>query len=476
MTLILAITGLVPSIIAGWFLLRGIEGRTPVCTRVERCAFAGLLGPGATMLLAFICSVSFGLPLTRLGFVFVHAVVLCIGIALWHLRARGTPETPAQPSPSRRPPLWAYCVGYALILWSAMKTLLAGSMFLLLTPTFLDDTLDNWNLRAKVFFYNHAFTADLPRVSAEAVQASVSSYPPPVPLLKAWLVTFAGQWSDAAANLPHLLWFIIVIVLVVSAVKRHAGGAWAMLAGYGMVSLPLYLIHGTNAYADVFLSAHIAAAIFPVFFALRTNDAGRQLSWLRIGAVMTGMLIFTKNEASVLYLPPLLAMTALALFIAWKRGMLHWPSLRRVALWYAGSFVVLGLPWLTYKWVNGLAFGNAKQLSSLQLQWHDGVGLAVFVNTFFEANWLLLFPLVFLLIVLRWKQAFRPPLAVLTGFFLIAYTMQLFVFFFTPLAYEAIRQTGYARGLVHLIPGIIVLTVLLLRDSLKNLLPDWMQR
>jgi hypothetical protein len=454
--------GIAPGIVAGWLLLRGAEGRSPVLGRLERLAYATLLGPGVAMLAAFTGAVTVGLPLSRWGFALAHVVVLIIGSALWWLRARGTPLPPRLPLPGSSRLMTIVIV--LLGAWTLIKSLFPGAVFLLLTPVYLDDTLDNWNLRAKVFAQAQAFIVDLPRVAPEALGTSVSSYPPLVPLFKAWLVAVHGQWSDALVNAPHLLWFFAALVIVGCAVARRGGWRWGLLATYVLGSLPLFVMHGTNAYADAFLAAHVAAIVLPTFFALQEDDAARRGSWWRIGAMMTGILLFTKNEAAVLYLPPHLAVTACALvWMRLKRGMSN-VELRNAVLSYGVAFVLLGLPWLVYKWLNGFTFGNAKELSSLALEWHDGVLTAIAINTLFEGNWILLFPLLFLLMLLRWKDAFRTPLLALSAFFLMTYILQLAVFIFTPLAWEAIRQTGYARGLIQLAPIAVVLTVLLARE------------
>jgi hypothetical protein len=94
------------------------------------------------------------------------------------------------------------------------------------------------------------------------------------------------------------------------------------------------------------------------------------------------------------------------------------------------------------------------------------------VNTFSEGNWLLLFPLFFGLLAFRWRDAFG-WLLIPTMFFLFVYVGQALLYLFTSLSREAILQTGYARGLIQLMPLIVMLTILLLhgmRDRLRQAL------
>jgi hypothetical protein len=39
---------------------------------------------------------------------------------------------------------------------------------------------------------------------------------------------------------------------------------------------------------------------------------------------------------------------------------------------------------------------------------------------------------------------------------------------FTGLHVEALNQTGYARGIIHLIPVVVVITTILLKDILEK--------
>jgi hypothetical protein len=57
---------------------------------------------------------------------------------------------------------------------------------------------------------------------------------------------------------------------------------------------------------------------------------------------------------------------------------------------------------------------------------------------------------------------------ILTLFLLIVIGMQLALFLFTSLSVEAAYQTGLARGFVQLAPLIVLLTVLLARDAIRE--------
>jgi hypothetical protein len=109
-----------------------------------------------------------------------------------------------------------------------------------------------------------------------------------------------------------------------------------------------------------------------------------------------------------------------------------------------------------------MAFGNAKEISSLTIGWQQGVWLVVVINGFFEGNWNLLLPLMLILLAWQWRTAFRFPLLPLTAFFLLLWIQQILLFMFTSLSYEALFQTGYGRGMIQLMPVIVMVVTLLL--------------
>lgn len=450
----------------GWLLLRLIEHQTPVLDRIERWTAGAVIGMTLSMFTTFCAHVALQLPLSRTGFLIVQAAMFAVVGGLFFIR-RPRRTSLQGDIPAVYPARWLRMILWTLVGWVVVKTLIAGTVFLFLTPTYLDDSLDNWNLRGKMFFTDQSMTAPLDDVSAEALAKGVGSYPPAVPLTKAWIASLAGSWSDAAANGIHLFYYIAALLLLARTVRRLAGPGWDLFAVYLLGSMPLYLMHGTNPYADAFLSVHVLlAVIFPLraMSALRQDDKAHFMALIKIGALCAALLPFTKNEALLLYLPPLLLIGAIGLWVAVRRQTMTMREAVTVIAWYAGCLLILALPWLMYKWTHGLTFGNAKPFSTVDISWHSGVILAIVVNTFFEGNWLFFFPLLMGLLVWRRKAALG-RWSPLTAYVLIICLGQWAIFLFTSLSVEAKMQTGLARGGVQLMPAMMLLTVLLIKDG-----------
>lgn len=444
----------------GWLLLRLCEGNAPVLRNAERWVAGLVVGGTAMMSFVFALHVGAGMPLGRAGFLGTELAALAVlgGLYAWRKPSGAPPAPPASDRPRWEPLVWIL-LGVAFL-----KIAAAGVTFLLLTPTYLDDTLDNWNLRGKVFYEDRAMTLVLPGDDPATSAKGVSSYPPDIPLLKASMAAIAGRWSDPLTNAPHLAWFASAAALLYFAARRLLPRAWALLALYGYLSLPLATMHGTNPYADVFVSAHVFLGAAWTAAAVAEKDAARARSRFVLAGVAIAALCFTKNEGLIVYTPPLVLILCVALAAKLKSGAVDARSTAAHAARLAVPFLFVALPWLVFKWMNGLTFGNAKAFTDFTIRWRENVLPSVGINTFLEGNWLLLFPLFFGLLAWRWRAAATKH-AALAAFVCIVYFGQLTLFLFTDLAVEALMQTGYARGLIQLMPCIVLLTALLLRDA-----------
>lgn len=462
MTIILSVIfGLLLPTIVGWLALSLLEGKTTVLFRGEKWALGFVLGVTLSMYATFLIHSTNIIALNRIGFLLVQLILIVVLGFLW-LKRRGTkkaalPAVPASPAL----PKWLKILIIVVAVWTLLK-ILSGLGLLALSPPYFDDVISNWNMRGKIFFFLERLELEM-KLGNEMVSAQgVSSYPPTVPMVKAWLAALAGQWTEGLVTSVHLFWYLSGLALMFYALRRYLTLPLALLGTYILSSLPLYLIHGTHSYADVFLSVHLFATLSFLYHSVVCKEAKYRPAYFRISALAAGLLIFTKNEALMIYLPVLLLILFASLLMLRTKKVLKPEDVKRAVLLYVASIAAVAVPWMLFKFFNDLPFGNAKAVTGLSLGWQEGVLNAIWINTFFEGNWLLLMPVFIGLLIAKWRQAFRSPLVILTAFFLIVYFGQLFLFLFTSLSTEALRQTGYARGLVQLVPIVVFVTTMLL--------------
>lgn len=460
MMLLWIIPGVAFPTLLGWLLVSVLEGGHPVLRPMERAVFGFVFGLAVVMFCAFLANVVAGLPFTVASFLVIHGVLMiAFGIPWWR-RPRSVAAV-TLPREAHTPKIFTIAV-WTLAAWVLLR-LVTQAGITMTTPTFFDDAMDNWNLRGKVYYFDQHFTLSFPWDA----NPGITSYPPTVPLAKTWLSTLAGDWHEGLVNLMHVVWFCALLALLYLILRRLLTRTWALLGATVLGSLPLMLIQGMSPYGDVFMSLYLFAAVAPLYMALRSSNGDEARSWLRIAAFSIALLPFTKNEGWALYVPVLMILTLGTLWVIAKKNIISRPALLKTVLLGALFFACIAGPWIGYKMANGLAFGNAKGID-WNLQWQPGAWLAILVNTFFEGNWNLLFVLFFGLLITRWRAAFRSQLLLLSACFLIPYCTQLFAYLTTGLSQEAIRQTGYARGLVHLMPIIVMLTILLIHDIVDS--------
>ena len=470
MILIAFILGLALPATVGWLALRVLEGSTPVLARWERWAAAVVLGPTLSMFMIFVLSLA-GMPLTRLTFLLTFLVLITLqAIPAFTLSRHPNPNPNPNPSPSPSPspstnpnPTPLHWLTIALGTWIAIK-IVTAAFLLIASPPYSDDVINNWNFRGMVFYHAQEFTLELQRGYGVVERGNVSSYPPAVPLMKTWFAALYGEWNEGLVNAMHIVWYLCALALLFFALRRMTTLMWSVIGTYMLSSIPLYLMHGTLAYADLFLSLHVFLVVAMLLHALREDDEGNARAYLSVGALALALLPFTKNEGLILYFPSLIIAVIGTLFWLRRRGWRIIPS----ALWYIGLSAVVLIPWLGFKLMNDLPFGNAKAVSGFEFGWQPGVLKAIAINTFMEGNWLLLMPLFLGLLLWKWRTVFRSPLILPVLFILTVWAGQIVVFLFTSISNEAIYQTGYARGLLQLLPVMVMVTTMLLAATVQK--------
>jgi hypothetical protein len=366
--------------------------------------------------------------------------------------------------PSHQPlKKWGKITLGILVVWTVIK-LIAGAYDLTMVPTYWDDSFNNWNMRAKLFYQTEMLTLEIPNGNG-AIQSAqgVGSYPPTVSMVKTWLSVVRGSFQEPLINSVHVVWLLGLLLGFFATCRRYLNRNWSLLALYGLVSLPLFLIHGSNPYADIFVAAHLFLTVMTVLGITRSTHAHELKIWLRLFGLALGLLIFTKNEALILHTPLLILAAAWALYDRTKATVISKDALPRsiaVASLFVLSFV---LPWLGFKWINGLTFGNAKSVSGVSFVLNPQVARAIWFHFTHEPNWLLLpFVLPFFLIV-SGKKGFEMPTGILALIACLSVIGQMTLFLIIPsLATEAIDQTGISRGLLQIAPIAMLLTVLLI--------------
>jgi hypothetical protein len=381
-------------------------------------------------------------------------------LAVVFFRERGAVST--SPVPLAR----AWRIVWCLLLAAILLRLHALASEALLRPTFPWDAWSAWAVKPKSWFLLGHYVPYVPMQQwlaeplAEARTAAIWDYPELLAWIEIWFASAAGGWNEPLIN--------VVWTGLLGAIGLAGYGQWkaiglrslpALLLAYGLVSLPLLGAHAALAgYADLWLAAAFGLAVLGWLRWLRNGEVPQlALAW-----VFALSMPLIKLEGSV-WLIVFSSVMVLGLLRSRTRWTLVVAGVALVALFLAlGGFriPILGLGWVDVAWGELVI----PALGTLDLHWRS-VGSAMLSGLLTLPNWHLLWYVVPVAILLRWRRFTGDRALRSLGAMLGACAAFLFVlFFFTEASAWAENYTSANRLILHIVPAVFSLLALLLAD------------
>ncbi|MGA9341564.1 MAG: hypothetical protein WBV61_04455 [Rhodanobacteraceae bacterium] len=372
----------------------------------------------------------------------------------------------------RKLPPWMTLVCLALLALIVVRLWSVGSEALL-RPAFPWDAWSAWSIKPKTWFLlGHA----VPYVSMsewlkqpDLATHSLASwdYPELLAWVELWFASAAGAWNEP---LIDIAWCGVLAALLLAAYGQwRAIGMepWRALAlTYALASLPLVDAHVALAgYADLWLAATFGLAVLAWSRWLARREAGQ---WL-LAIALALWLPAIKLEGAVWLL-------AFAMMVGFERVPLRWRwrlvmalAVAALVALFVGDLVLplpgLGLVQVTWEGIRVPAIG------SLDFSWHP-VGRSMIASLFTLPNWHLLWYLIPVLVIWRWRRIREDPPACMLGALLALCALLLLVlFFFTNAAAWAADYTSANRLILQIVPVAFAFAGLLLRNRAGGI-PD----
>jgi hypothetical protein len=463
------IIGSLPILLEGFLLLRIFEGKQSLLQSWERIGPGFLVGIVAFAYATFLAG-WMGMPIALREMIILHSVL--VAFLLWLFWNKTDHNLGEWIPPCRIE--WkrlTHALLIALLTFSLLRFLLLSYTSLLL-PTYQDDAFNNWNLRARVFFETKSLNLPLPREHPFFFGSNrTSNYTPTFSLIKTWFSLVNGNWHEGVVNSLSPLLFIALLITLFTFLKRHISTFWSLLGVEILASQPLVTIHGTQPYADLAVGGYLLLCVALLSMA-EVGEEKRRAAWIFLLGLSFAAFAFTKNEALILYIPPLLL--AAGVSICRKRHPLALKTLLPMGASLLFPLFAVLLPWFLFKQGYGLGYGHGGSAitgTSFSMPSGEKVNDILFALKyvfFLEANWhffFLLLPVVLLLSVrkLRHSPLLLPLLAILLSF-----AATLFLYFTTELGNQVINQMGVNRGTMHLVPSLVFITTILLKDVVER--------
>jgi len=344
--------------------------------------------------------------------------------------------------------------------WTALREIL-------LRPTYPWDAWDAWAVKSKTWVLLGHYAPFVPiedwlRHPGRELYTSIAwGYPSTLAWMQVWFASAAGGWIEPLVNLP---WFVLWIGLLLAHYGQWRalgiGRQPALLGTYALGSLPLLDVHVALAgYADLWVAALLGFAVL-AWLRWRLHGERSQLL-LAFGCAL--LLPLLKLEGAVWL--ALFALTVLYGMLPRRRRRMGF-GLAAVALVLIAAVSGLALPLPGLGWVGiGRDYVSVPVIGQLHLAWHGAAFAGVLNSLFVQPNWHLLWWIAPVIVVWRWRQLRAADVTRQLGAFLLAgLAFLLFLFVFTDAASFAESYTAVNRLLMHLVPPLISLLMLLLRD------------
>lgn len=350
-----------------------------------------------------------------------------------------------------------------LILGSiVLVKLVIGATMIVMSPTYQDDTFANWNMRGKIFAERQSLVLDM--TDPEYLWTGYKQYPLTPSLFKTYLSLFAPNWDDSYINLPSLLFFLASLGIIFFIVFRITKSQFlGFLASYTLLTLPLYYIHGTNPYFDIFQAVYFLMGLSFAFLFLE-----KKLSILPVG-VAIGLLTYTKSEGLIIYLVSILAWLFCYMFFT-SRTKKDFLSLGKIA--FISIFV--SLPFIVFKLVFWLGFGNGDaSVTSTALTLHTEIFSPLYVHMFHMGNYGLFFFFLALLLFVtpftkKTKQLFHDPKMLYIFSWFLAFGFVIFIYLTTFTYQYVLDGTGINRSMIQILPVFVVMMFISLDHLLTH--------
>jgi len=412
--------------------------RQALLSRLERLVFSFTLGTG---LLSFYL---FGLALLNISFSAWSVAPFFVPFLIIGLLGLSKAIKTTRPS---LPP-WSPLSGLSLnqkIIFSFLAALTVWKILFIVFmifsgPTTFWDAYTLWNYKAKVIYYANNAGAD--HTGEGIIQGEYRHYPLHLPIIRAWIATFLGEWDDAFVNLHSLLLFLCLLVLNFEFLRKETGKMTAMILTCVLSGMPILVYNVISGYADLAVGYYYLSAVIMLFYWHRTGRSG----FLIYSGILSSIAMFTKNEGVAIVFP---ALFFTFLFHLSFRGQSWKKTMGVVGLFLISSMAIL--LWLR----ESGALSSIMTISGIKdsLVTFHPEGLMPFVNNLlvFRSHNLFWFGAA-LLVALNWRKAFRPE----ARFFLIPSVLTLgailFVFLFTPNIAWLMNSTTINRTMLIVVP------------------------
>lgn len=314
------------------------------------------------------------------------------------------------------------------------------------------DSWTNWSSGAKYFFYEAGLNLEQnDEHFFGKVYRNFPAYPLHVTLMQVWVALCMGEVDEAYMKIWSAFFFIAIIGVLYFSVKRESNHFSAIVASLLLSGVPLLSYHGTSAYGDLPLSYYSLASTVCLWIYLQCDKktSGNEFGVLIILGFFLGMCIWTKVEGLFFALANVFVLTIY--FYRRKKTVKHYFSL-------IVPLASIALPWYLFLFLKNVKLGRGEFLQS---GLHFEVFPIFFEQTFFSANFNIIFMFLFGLIIISVKRILKTNLKYLLASLVLVIFQYIFIYVATENFLFAVNMMALNRSILTFIPSMYFISALL---------------
>ncbi|MDP2912798.1 MAG: hypothetical protein Q8N91_02190, partial [Candidatus Omnitrophota bacterium] len=325
------------------------------------------------------------------------------------------------------------------------------------------DAIAIYGIKSKIFYLAGSIPQDY--FSSIGRAFPHPDYPLNIPLFETCIYLFMGKLNDQLVKIMFPLYYLGILGIFYYALRRFAGSTYALLFTFLTASVSQFNSYATNAYADLPLAYYYFASAVFLFSWFRDT---RKSSRLAISAVMAALAGWTKNEGLMYCLINFIVIGAFLVF--------NLKKVKKRDLLMAGLYVLTVVIILSpFLWIRNaerlintdVESGGAGALYMVKQLYKLGPILYEFQKEFFgPKKWNILWPVIALAFIFRFKDAFRGIQRYAAVSVILAVLGYVSIYMISVLDINFFAGKTMSRFLIHFMPLAVLWLALVLKDDI----------
>lgn len=305
------------------------------------------------------------------------------------------------------------------------------------------------------FFYNLALFLPHP------------DYPLNIPLAETFVYLFLGSLNDQLVKIIFPLFFVGILGILYSGIRRFASNAYALLFTFILASIPQFSSYAANGYLDIVLAYYYFASALFLFLWFKNV---RDYQFLLVSGIMAGLAAWTKNEGSMYCV---INIVLIAIYLLENRANV---TIRKSIIYLCGYIFVVLILLSGWLWIKTSAHLVNDEIDLARLNPYNLSGqysriwpiIYEFQKQFLgPKKWNIVWIIFIFLLLGGIKRAFSKDIKYITLSIFFAFGGYILIYMITSQNIAWHLSSTASRFFIHFLPVVIYWFAAMLKEDLK---------